>query len=99
MKLKLESIIAELEGIEREWNGRALAEKIGPSACPAQAGGNVVKQARCKGTATGLRIANNVLSAHLVASDSVPGSSSGIIMNDNDVTILSGRPPVKYDTR
>lgn len=57
--MKIEDIITELEGIEREWNGHALAEKLG---------GNVVKEAHYKGTATGVRIAINVLNERVAES-------------------------------
>jgi len=50
--MKIEDIIKELEQIEAEWNGHAAGEKLG---------GNVVKEAHYKGTATGVRIAINVL--------------------------------------
>lgn len=57
--MKLEEVITELENIEEEWNGYALAEKLG---------GNVVKEAHYKGTATGVRIAINVLNERFAES-------------------------------
>lgn len=53
--MNLEKIIKELEEIEAEWNANACTEKIG---------GNVVKEATYKGTATGVRIAINIINAY-----------------------------------
>lgn len=56
VKTELEEQVKQLEQIEAEWNGHAAGEKLG---------GNVVKEAHYKGTATGVRIAINVLNERI----------------------------------
>jgi hypothetical protein len=53
--MNLPHLIRQLEEIETEWNGYAAGEKLS---------GNVVKEATYLGTATGIRIAINVLTGH-----------------------------------
>jgi hypothetical protein len=53
--MNLEKIIKELEEIEAEWNANARGEKLS---------GNVVKEAQYKGTATGVRMAINIINAY-----------------------------------
>ena len=48
--------VKQLEQLEAEWNGHAAGEKLS---------GNVVKEAHYKGTATGVRIAINVLNERI----------------------------------
>jgi hypothetical protein len=55
--MKIQDIIKKLEQIEADWNSHAAGEKLS---------GNVVKEACYKGTATGVRIAINVLHEHTV---------------------------------
>lgn len=53
--MKIEDIIAELEGIEREFLGYALVEKLS---------GNIVKEASNRGAATGIRITIGIIREH-----------------------------------
>lgn len=53
---EIEKQVAQLKQIEDEWNGWAAGEKIG---------GNVVKEAQYKGTATGVRIAIEMLNERI----------------------------------
>ncbi len=56
VKTEIEEQVKQLEQIEAEWNGHAAGEKLV---------GNVVKEAHYKGTATGVRIAINVLNERI----------------------------------
>ncbi len=52
MNPEIEAVIEELEKYEDEWRGHAAGEKLS---------GNVVKESLHQGTATGLKIAINLL--------------------------------------